>query len=253
MHAEDTRRLLQLAETAVVQTAKVLIRDRNRLNAVNLNLDKDIKLDADHRAEELLFGLLEPVGIDILSEESGTGNEHCLDGTCWILDPLDGTYNYHRGFPMHAVSIALWERGTPVFGVIHDITTACSYSGQVGGAAWYDGVRIRVSDVKDTSEAVLATGFPAGRGYDDKDLRAFIRSIQAYKKIRMIGSAALSLAHVAAGRFDIYHEQDIRLWDVAAGLALVQAAGGSISTSEIRPGWKLDVTAWNGHLKPVQD
>ncbi|MDX1412537.1 MAG: inositol monophosphatase family protein, partial [Nitrospirales bacterium] len=99
--------------------------------------------------------------------------------------------------------------------------------------AWLDDQEIHVSAVGVKSQAILATGFPSGRSYDTKSLLQFVHSVQAYKKVRMLGSAALMLAQVAAGRFDVYEEEDIFLWDVAAGLALVQAAGGEF---QILPG-----------------
>lgn len=250
MDTADIRKLCNIAEASAVQVAFALKDDFSRLNSVRVNEGKDIKLDADRKAEDMLFELLGPTGFEILSEERGASSKNCLDGPCWILDPLDGTFNYNRGFPVYAISIAFWMNDSPAFGVIYDIANAKCYSGQVGSGAWCNGEKIQVSGVYNRAQAVLATGFPSGRSFESSDLEIFVRSVQSYKKIRMIGSAALSLANVAAGVFDIYTEQDIWIWDVAAGLALVQAAGGKVSHTKIKENWKFDVTAWNGNFEP---
>jgi myo-inositol-1(or 4)-monophosphatase len=118
----------------------------------------------------------------------------------------------------------------------------------VGTGAFRDDRPIGVSTVADRSQAVLATGFPSGRDYGTDALTTFTQRVQAFKKIRMIGSAVLSLAMVAEGTFDAYFEEGIMLWDVAAGLALVAAAGGRI---DVRPGARhlsVVATATNGHI-----
>jgi myo-inositol-1(or 4)-monophosphatase len=107
---------------------------------------------------------------------------------------------------------------------------------------------MRVSETSGYGSASLATGFPSARDYSDTSLADSIRKVQQFKKIRMIGSAALSIAHVANGCVDAYFEEDIWIWDVAAGLALVKAAGGDFTVSEIKDTWQLDVFASNGRL-----
>ena len=109
-----------------------------------------------------------------------------------------------------------------------------------------------VSTTKSYATASLTTGFPSARDYSDASLGNTIRKVQQFKKVRMIGSAALSIAHVANGSVDAYFEEDIWLWDVAAGLALVKAAGGDFSISEIKDSWQLDVFAFNGHLPDLR-
>ena len=208
---------------------------------------KDIKTVADAAAQECIVNILKKSGIPILAEEG----DHLvidLDSPIWLVDPLDGTFNFFRGFPVAAVSIALWEKGKPLLGVVHDIFNRQVYSALIGEGAWLDDQDIHVSNVGDKSQALLATGFPSGRRYDTVLLQQFVQSVQEYKKVRMLGSAALMLAQVAAGRFDVYEEEDIFLWDVAAGLALVKAAGGDFS---MRPGSgpnQYHVRASNGLL-----
>jgi myo-inositol-1(or 4)-monophosphatase len=227
--------------------ADLLRRDFLRDAKVTEAAGKDIKTQADVAAQAVILRHLQSTGIPVLAEE-GTDNALDLDRVVWLVDPLDGTLNFTRGFAMAAVSVALWDEGVPVLGVVHDVFHGHVYAGQVGVGAWCDEGAIQVSGVDAPCNAVLATGFPSGRSYDTDSLLGFVQSVQAYKKVRMLGSAALMLAQVAAGHFDVYEEEDIFLWDVAAGLALVQAAGGQFC---MRPGsgpFKYRVRACNGRI-----
>jgi myo-inositol-1(or 4)-monophosphatase len=234
------QRELDLAARAA-RAAATLLRETFTTDAgVRSSDGKDIKTRADVEAEAQILRALAPTGMPVIAEESANAGRP-PDGPHWLVDPLDGTMNFSRGFPMHAVSIGLWDAGKPVLGVIVDIARDALYAGVVGVGAHRDGKPIRVSAVADPGQALLATGFPTGRDYGSDALTTFVGRVQAFKKIRMIGSAAMSLAMVAQGSFDGYHEEDIMLWDVAAGLALVAAAGGRIDT---RPGAKpLSVAA----------
>ena len=111
-----------------------------------------------------------------------------------------------------------------------------------------DGEPLRVSAGDEAGQAVLATGFPTGRSYDPENLSEFVSNVQRFKKIRMIGSAAMSLVYVASGVWEIYHEENVFLWDVAAGLALVEAAGGMVYHSKLSPEGTFTVTATNGKV-----
>ncbi len=208
---------------------------------------KDIKTLADVAAQERILSALSSTGIPVLAEE-GDHQATNINDLMWFVDPLDGTLNFSRGFPIAAISIALWEKGAPLLGVVHDIFSDQVYSGLNGSGAWLDDRKIKVSAVDTKGQAVLATGFPSGRNYATDSLLPFVHAVQSYKKIRMLGSAAMMLAQVAAGRFDVYEEQDIYIWDVAAGLALVQAAGGTFSMTPGSGSYKYHVRATNGHL-----
>lgn len=210
---------------------------------------RDIKTLADVAAQECILGILSPTGLPILAEEGDHLQNMDQDHLVWLVDPLDGTLNFTRNFAMAAVSIALWNCGKPVLGVVHDIFNRHVYHGEVGRGAWLDGNAIKVSSVADVSQAVLATGFPSGRAYDNASLLRFVHSVREYKKVRMLGSAAMMLAQVAAGRFDVYEEEDIYIWDIAAGLALIQAAGGCFEMAVGSGPYKFKVRAANGHLR----
>lgn len=246
---------LELAESAAVRAGRLLLGAYISNPGVVSESDKDIKTEADIAAEKVLLDALRVTDFSILSEESGLLNKHdahVVDShsalATWIIDPLDGTFNFTRGFPMCCVSIGLWSGNEPILGVIYDFLTSKIYSGIVGEGANCNGIPIRVSTVDNLSQAALATGFPSSRDYSDTALVETLRNVQKFKKIRMLGSAASSLAHLASGHVDAYLEEDIWIWDVAAGLAIVKAAGGIFSISEIKDSWQLDVFASNGLL-----
>lgn len=213
--------------------------------------DKDLKTKADLAAQDAVVGVLEPTEIPIISEESNASWKDDVfdhDELLWIIDPLDGTVNLSRGFAMSAVSVGLWLGARPIVGVIHDLHHGDVYCGVVGDGAWLNDRPIRVSTEGSRRNAILATGFPSGRSYATDSLLEFVGQVQQYKKVRMLGSAALMIAHVAAGHFDAYVEEDIYLWDVAAGLALLVAAGGRFRIERGSGTMKYNVRAWNGHL-----
>ena len=248
--------LVRLAEITARSAGKCLLDAYSSNSVVLSDYGKDIKTEADKVAETIVLKALRSTGCAILSEESRLSNtDKSFPTICesslpiWIIDPLDGTYNFTRGFPMCCVSIALWQGMNPVLGVIYDFTYDKLYSGVVDNGASCNDKAIQVSTLANYDQAVLATGFPSSRDYSDSALETSIRTIQRFKKIRMIGSAALSLAHVSSGNVDAYTEDDIWLWDVAAGLALVKAAGGNYTISGIKNSYQLHALASNGFLK----
>ena len=202
---------------------------------------RDIKLQADRDAEAIILELLqEHSSHPVLAEESG---EHGVpeDGPFWVVDPLDGTLNFSRGIPMCCVSIGLVEHQTPLLGVVYDFNRdELFYGGPGGQAGVLDGAGVErplaVSAVRDSRKGILATGFPTNRDYGDEALQAMFMEIKRFKKVRMMGTAALMCAMVASGRVDAYAEDEIMLWDVAAGLALIKAAGGWI---DVQPSTRL--------------
>jgi myo-inositol-1(or 4)-monophosphatase len=235
------------AKVACDEASRLLVADFGKDAGVESVAAKDIKTAADRHAEKVIERVLQPLGFPMLAEEDrkDASADH---GVRWLIDPLDGTMNFARGFPLCAVSIALWQDEEPILGVVHDLFSSNVYAGVVGEGAWLDGRPIHVSGVSEFGQAILATGFSSGRDYGAESLGNFVGKVQQFKKVRMLGSASLMLAQVAAGRFDVYEEEDIYLWDVAAGVALVAAAGGR---ARITPGsatHKRHVLAWNGAL-----
>ncbi len=201
--------------------------------------DIDLVTEADLAAERLIIERLKSYypRHAILSEEAGAAHaESGADSEWkWIVDPLDGTTNYAHAYPVFCVSIALEHRGEIVLGVVHDPTRDETFAAERGEGATLNGRRIRVSDTDDLNRALLCTGFPydvRDRGDFARHFRNFIMHAQA---VRRDGSAALDLAYVAAGRFEGFWEEGLRPWDVAAGVLLVEEAGGRVTDYDERP------------------
>ena len=167
----------------------------------------------------------------------------------WILDPLDGSLNYMRGIPMYCISLALWKGFEPVLGVIYDLTKNDIYHGINGSGAFKNDVKIMVSKISRFSDAVLCTGFPVNFSYTDNNIIEFADNVKKYKKIRLFGSAAMSLSLVASGIIDAYIEENIMVWDVAAGIAIVKAAGGNVEFSQGSVQNSFNVSVTNGSLQ----
>ena len=185
----------------------------------------DIKLQADREAEAIILETLSISGISVLAEESGEHGRQ--DGLRWIIDPLDGTVNFYYGLlDLSCVSIALWDGDKPVLGVVSRFAIGELFTGIVGSGAFLNDRPIRVSGTERLDKAMYSSGFPVNHNYTPEQLAEWVLRVRRFKKARMLGSSALMGAFVAAGRLDIYAEDSAKLWDVAAAIALTQAAGG---------------------------
>lgn len=183
----------------------------------------------DIEAEKLLIKGLNNIlpDCDFLAEESNPENK--TKNLCWIIDPIDGTTNFVHGIPCYAISIALIKEDKVLLGVIYEINqNECFYAWDKS-AAFLNGKKIHVNKNKELIQALIATGFPYGSQmklipYIDimKDI------IKNTRGIRRLGSAAVDLAYVAAGRFDGFYEINLSPWDVAAGGLIVKCAGGDV-------------------------
>ncbi len=218
---------LQLAEQAARAAGELLREMVPGKRKVDSAHGRDIKLAADRESESIILDHLRNNSrFPILSEERGLSNTIAAGQPYWIVDPIDGTMNYLRDIKLCCISIALWQDDKPLLGVIYDFVGEEMFSALVGTGAWCNGQAMRVSANRDTSQSILSTGFPVWRDFSADALNTFVAQVQSFKKVRMLGTAALSLAYVASGKVDAYQEDGIQLWDVAAGLALVKAAGG---------------------------
>ena len=157
-----------------------------------------------------------------------------------VVDPLDGTSNYLRDIPISCVSIALMNNNDPLLGVIYDFNHEELYCGHNNSKAFVNDEEINVSSITLKKDSTLVTGIPAKANYSDKEFGEMIRDFQAWKKVRMIGSAAMAACYVASGKVETYKENGIFLWDVAAGAAIVSAAGGRISLENIQADYRVD-------------
>jgi myo-inositol-1(or 4)-monophosphatase len=221
--------LLHLAKTAAEQAATYLRgverpADPSRWGHKG---SRDFVTEVDRTAERLVTDVLraaEP-GSRIVGEELSP--ELVRDGLVWIVDPLDGTTNFLHDFPSYAVSIAAAVDGELQAGVVVHVPRHEVYAASRGGGAWQGDRRLAVSTIADPAFALIGTGFP----FKDTSrlpeyLAQFGRVAARTSGIRRPGSAALDLAHVAAGRFDAFWEQHLSAWDLAAGILLIREAGG---------------------------
>lgn len=249
MRVTEVNEFLNLARTVAVRAGQRLAESvdaGDRTYTHSSTVPKEVKASADIALEEEILRALVPTGISILTEEAG-----CLPGVRsstlrFIVDPLDGTFNFVKGLGPSAVSIALWDDNQPLFGVIYSLRDRRLFVGGPGIGADCDGHAISVSETARRDRASICTGFPARLNVDtDEGARRLWLLARTYGKVRMIGSAAVSLTHVASGAADAYAEQNVMLWDVAAGIALVEGAGGR---TRLRPGtveYACDVLASN--------
>ncbi|MGE9294893.1 MAG: inositol monophosphatase family protein [Puniceicoccales bacterium] len=242
---ENVSDYLRIAEKAARAAGAILLEGAG-LRQVNFQDAKDVKLKADVESEKLIRQMLtDATGLPIVGEEQG-GDESLPDGDAlyWVVDPLDGTYNYLRGVPCCCVSIGLMRGMTPVLGVVFDFNTGELFAASSNGPITCNGEPLTPWWPDAMEHAVLVTGFPAGRDYSDEALLATVKEVQRFQKIRMIGSAAIALAYVAVGRMDAYREESIRLWDIAGGLALAAASGASVRLSKSDNGKSFAYDVW---------
>ena len=230
----DVSAALAVAVEAVTAAGHLLLELRQKPVEVLCEPGHDIKLKADQLAEDRILAILnKQLPLPVLTEESGEHGGVMETALMWVVDPLDGTFNYSRSMPLCCSSVGLWAAGQPVLGAVYNFFRNEMFTGIVGQGAWLNGQPVRVSGEKNVAKAALATGFPHHQDYDDEPLRRFIRQVQSFKKIRMLGSAALMGAYVACGWLDAYVEEDVWLWDIAAAVAIAQAAGAAVT---VRPG-----------------
>ena len=212
-----------------------------RLGTAKVSTKGDINLvtEADIAAENLIIDRIRShyPQHGILAEESG---EAVLVGGKrsewkWIIDPLDGTTNYAHGYPCYCVSIALERAGRIEIGVVYDPTRDEMFAAERGQGATLNDRRMRVSDVEDLNSSMLCTGFP----YNVRERPNFAHHFAAFtmkaQAVRRDGSAAIDLAYVACGRFEGFWEDGLNPWDVAAGVLLIEEAGGLVTDFKSAP------------------
>ena len=248
MRILDLCKEIQTAKDAAKAAGKLLDVNKKDLNQSIYSSDTDIKLKADVEAENLIKSILSRrSNFPILAEESGK-SENKLEETFWVVDPLDGTANYSRGIPICCVSIALIHDMQPVIGVIYDFNNDDLYEGSIGSPARLNGDVIEVNTNLDAKESILLTGLPLLTDYSNSALIAMAKDFQKWKKVRMIGSAAMAAAYVASGKADMYKESGAFLWDVAAGAAIINAANGEALLSNQKDNYQVDVAFTNRNL-----
>ena len=248
MNNEEIQSALNLAKDLAKNAGLVLLEANLDLRKHHFDPEniKEVKSLADEVLDQTIIMGLKSTEIPILTEESGLIISQSDTELQWIVDPLDGTFNFIKGLGSCAVSIALWEKDQPVFGVIYDIQGKNIYWGGGKIGAFSGDKRIQVSNTHKKHEASLCTGFPARMDMSsNKAMLEFIKLVRSFSKVRMLGSASMSLINVAKGSADMYMENNIMIWDVAAGLAILEGAGGLSAYSKGTIPYSLDVRAAN--------
>lgn len=192
--------------------------------------EADIVTKADRESERVILDAIHSQfpGHSVLSEESGS--ESHGSGYRWVVDPLDGTTNYTAGLPIFSVSIAVQLHGETIVGVVYAPRLDEMFTAVRGEGAMLNGRPIRVRDNGLVGRAVVSTGFPIDKDVNpDNNLDNVARVLPLVRGLRRLGSAAVDLSYVAAGVLDAYWESNLHEWDVAAGLLLVEEAGGTVS------------------------
>ncbi len=239
--ARDGRHLDQTLRTAAAaarEAGQVLMqgwgraaRPRVRFKSEDINLVTEF----DGRSEAVIVGRLAAAFPDdaIVAEEGG--RRRGRSGRVWYVDPLDGTTNFAHGLPLFAVSIGLCVDDRPVVGVVEAPALRWRYLARLGGEAKGNRRVLRVSPARRVGEALLVTGFPYVRNPATSNLPEFAAMTAVSQGVRRLGAAALDLCFVAAGWLDGYWERQLKPWDLAAGAAIVEAAGGRVSDPDGGP------------------
>ena len=228
-----TREIATIARDAgafLLQERSRFQRDAIEYKGLN-NLVSYVDKETEKQLVEKLSKLLPEAGF--ITEEGTTGQEADQSALNWIIDPLDGTANFIHGLPIFSVSIGLAEGKTPIAGVVHDPNRDECFSAWQGGGAYCNGSKLTVSPNTKLGESLIATGFPY---YSFDRMPQYIHILESLMQkthgLRRLGSAAIDLAYVAAGRFEAFYEYNLNSWDMAAGVLLVREAGGVVTDFE---------------------
>jgi len=218
--------------------------------AIEYKGDVDLVTEADRGSEKLIVERIRRQwpDHDLIGEE-GSRRETGSDFR-WYVDPLDGTTNFAHGFPAFCVSMALEYRGERIAGVVYDPSRNEMFAAEKGGGSRLNGASIHVSKTARLAESLVATGFPSHKRHQNPNIHFYHQITLRSHGVRRVGSAALDLCYVACGRFDAFWEFNLNSWDTAAGVLLVQEAGGKVTNFSDAP-FSIDsreVLATNGLL-----
>jgi myo-inositol-1(or 4)-monophosphatase len=202
----------------------------------------DLVTSYDRESERYLRERLSAeTAFSIVGEEEGGAPASESGGATWYVDPLDGTTNFCHGHPFYCVSIGLFVGAEPVLGAVVAPALSIEWAGAIGVGATRNGEPCKISGVRTLEDALLATGFPYDRRTSkDNNFDAFVAIKKQAQAVRRCGSAAIDLCFVGDGTYDGYWERKLRPWDLAAGAAIVRAAGGRVSTYDGAPGGLLE-------------
>ena len=224
--------LVNIAISAARAAGNFIMRNQERVEQLKVERKSrnDFVTQIDRGAEREIVNIIQKMYPDhaILAEEGGSlGNDKAE--VTWIIDPLDGTTNFLHRLPHFAVSIGIQVRGRLEHGVIYAPCTQDLYTASRGDGAMLNNRRIRVSQCKDLDQSLVGTGVPLNVDHMDRYVPMLRSVVEQTSGVRRAGAASLDLAYVASGRLDAFWELNLKPWDIAAGIVLVQEAGGVVS------------------------
>ena len=227
---------INLITKACMKASRSLIRDFGEIEnlQVSSKAPGDFVTSADKRTEKIIIEELLKAhpNYGIISEEAGYINKSNKNNR-WIIDPIDGTMNFLNGIPQFAISVAYEEENEVKCGIIFNPVTNEMFCAEKGSGAYLNNSRMRVSNKKKLSEALIVTGGPKQASKIKKKIFSEYISISTQvSNVRKFGSAALDMAYVACGRFDGYWQRELNYWDVAAGIILIKESGGFVDFFE---------------------
>src|SRR5271169_4992246 len=220
---------LEVAIETAREAGAILRLEFDRPKQISYKGEVDIVTESDRRSEALIIARLRKHFPDhaIIAEEGGGGGVGAK--FCWHVDPLDGTTNFAHGYPCFAVSIGLAEEGRPIAGVVFNPVSNEMFTAARGEGAFLNGKAIHVSPIGKLAYSLVATGFPTHHRKRSANINYYWEYTLRSHGVRRDGSAALDLCSVACGRFDAFWEFNLKSWDSAAGVLLVEEAGGRVT------------------------
>jgi myo-inositol-1(or 4)-monophosphatase len=215
--------------------------------------EKNLVTEIDKRSEEIIIGIIKQhyPAHDILAEESGLKSSSASEYR-WIIDPLDGTTNFTHALPVFCVSIGVERKGKIIAGVIYDPNFDELFTAEKGNGALLNGKRMKVSRTESLNTSLLVTGFPYNITENpDHAVEHFYNFLMRAQAVRRMGSAAIDMAYVAAGRYDGFWEVALNPWDMAAGTLLIEEAGGTLTDFSGNPlsVYHKQIVASNGKIQ----
>ncbi len=223
---------LQVALDAARTAGEIIKTRRTQTREIKSKGLRDIVTDADFAANQAIHDLLQkefPTHAILSEEDPHPELRLRRSESLWIIDPLDGTTNYSRGYPVYSVSIALVERGRPQVGVVYDPLRDECYYATTSEGAFLNGAKLQTSRISKIEETVIGTELPRAQELRERGMRLFSGLAARCMSARLGGSAALSLCYVGAGRLDAYFHLDLHTWDVAAGILIAREAGARVT------------------------